>query len=150
MGGRITFRRIPSWENVLSRLRSGEYTQHFDGGMCKYVDNTTNSYDVLGVIDDLSNADWELLTGHEFLSDDDGETLKPSHTFVYTLELDTLVTDEDLEGTNYGQSFLYWNESIVENPNLADRMDLLIYLNDMLMWDFPRIADEIERLGWNE
>lgn len=146
----ILFRKVPTWEDVVAVLRDGHYIQHFDGGMCKYIDNITNAYDVLGVINDLSNTSWELLGSDSFLCDDDGETLKLSSNFVVEpLVLDGLVTAEELEGTTYGDSFFYWNSDIVENECIANRMDLLIYLNDMLQWDFPRIANEIERLGWS-
>jgi hypothetical protein len=151
MGFGLTTRRIPTWQEVCAGLRTGAYAQHQDGYMAKATGQQDTTYDVLGVINTMSGVSWECLGSDAYLCDDEGETMLPSNQdLIEALDLDQIIVKTDLKDSNYTEAFFYWDDAVAENEYLPTRIELLVFLNDVLGLDFPSIADEIERLGWHE
>ena len=136
--------RVVSWDEYLSALRgAGGYSQT-QGAMCK-IDGDGNKYFCpLGILNDLAGASWEIHGNNDEACDDNGETHLPDPALLETLGLNQMATDEELKGTAYGASLKYMYEG------KAERYTVIAYLNDYLGLKFNAIADELERLGWNE
>jgi hypothetical protein len=150
----IVGRRYPAWDEVLRALRSGHYAQGY-GAMCT-VTNTDESspsqpkgaqFDVLGVINDLAGADWELHAGDN-ACDQDGETEMVGDDVLKPLGLDKELTEEEIQESRYGTAFFYLWRDILGEEDAPRRVDLLVFLNDEL-GGHNAVVEEVERLGWN-
>ncbi len=134
-----------SWDTVLVALRGNKYTQG-TGGMC-YAEIDSNKpvqFCVLGVINHMAGADWEVLGDDNYACDQHGETQVPSLDLLESLGL-TKVTDAMVELSPIYRDALVFHMG----SNQMQRWEVLSFLNDCVGFTLSEIADEIERLGWN-
>ena len=147
--------KVVTWDDVLSRLRSGEYTQT-QGAMCRALETEILpggdevhgdwAYCPLGLIALAAGADFEIHGTDEVACDDDGETGLPPQEVLEYLGLTQEVTEED-----YAKIPEY-AAALKNNPfyeGVVERYTAIIFMSDYMGLRFEKIADEIERLGWN-
>lgn len=136
--------KVVAWDDVLTALRGGQFIQT-RGAMCVATE-AGDAYCPLGVIAYLGGAKFELHGTDDVLCDDNGETDLPDADILHALGLDGYMTDVDYERIpEYAAAmqYFYGGEDIL-------RYDALAFMSDQLGLRFHKIADEIERLGWNE
>ena len=133
-----------TWDYILERMRSGEYLQA-QGAMCREHPDATYAYCPLGIVALLSGATFELHSGGDILCDDNGEEGVPDANVLSALGLDKIMTEEELASCwNYRTAMEFYYEGEVR------RYEAIAFMNDNLGLRFEKIADEIERLGWDK
>lgn len=153
---RKTMTTYPSrvyWDEVLAALRGSQYPQT-RGAMCRLEETeilpggdevNVFSYDVLGVINKLAGADFEIHGITDEACDQNGETHVPDIRILDGLKLTEHLTEEDFNNMEkYAASVKFYFE------DTPQRWNILVYMNDQMGMSFNRIADEIERLNWND
>lgn len=147
---------LPSWDDVLSALRGGEYTQA-RGGLCYVPDEAILSPDrtvisiekcwmcPLGIIAWLSGQVWELRGDDNWASNDDGETAVPQKELLEHLGLNTVHNVYRIRGVSkeMAEDMARWY-----GTDEIFRWEHIAYLNDIVGLTLEEIADELEHLGW--
>lgn len=136
--------RTPSWDMILTRLRSGDVIQT-RGALCRLGPEGQPAYCPMGLIALLSGADFQIHGSDDAMCDDDGETLKPSDEVLEPLGLTKEMTDEELDSC-----WQHKNALLFVSDGTPTRADYIAFLNDFASVKFEKIADEIERLNWND
>lgn len=131
-----------TWDEILNALRSDKYIQS-QGALCRITSEGV-SYCPLGLIDMLSGSNFELHGNDDVACNDSGETHLPDPELLEELGLNQLMTEEEFALVpEYAASMRFYYEGVVE------RYTAIAYMNDHVGLKFEKIADEIERLGWN-
>lgn len=136
--------KTAKWGDVLDRLRSGEVLQT-QGAMCRLNPDGVPAYCPLGLIALLSGADFQLHSGIDIMCDDNGEEGVPDWGVLEALGLTEYVTEEEMDAVWEYKTALLW-----KYEGEVRRYELIAFLNDDMGLRFEKIADEIERLGWND
>lgn len=135
-------RRIPDWNELLIALRGNQWQQAV-GSMCIDGEDAV-ALDALGVMNDVAGADWLVMLPEAVIAcDQEGETEMPSAEWVDVLGLNEVVYFPP-------EDFAYYWFSVLEEEPEPTRKDYIAYMNDVRGMKLDKIADEIERLGWND